>query len=73
MALEAVAKFTTQVGPLTVQHLGQLPAVTLSFDLAKGYSLSDVVPQIQQIAPKTELDERIGTQFQEPRRRFKVR
>ena len=63
VALEAVAKFKTQVGPLTVQHLGQLPAVTLSFDLAKGYSLSDVVPEINRLA-KEELDERIGTQFQ---------
>lgn len=63
VALDAVASFKTQVGPLTVQHLGQLPAVTLSFDLAKGYSLSDVVPEIQRLA-KTELDERIGTQFQ---------
>ncbi|PTY00272.1 acriflavine resistance protein B [Spartobacteria bacterium LR76] len=63
VALSSVAQFKTQVGPLTVQHLGQLPAVTLSFDLAKGYSLSDVVPRIQQLA-KAELDERIGTQFQ---------
>jgi len=63
VALSAVAKFKTQVGPLTVQHLGQLPAVTISFDLAKGYSLSNVVPRIQQLA-KAELDERIGTQFQ---------
>ncbi len=63
VALSSVAQFTTQVGPLTVQHLGQLPAVTISFDLAKGYSLSDVVPRIQQLA-KTELDESIGTQFQ---------
>ena len=63
VSLDAVAKFKTQVGPLTVQHLGQLPAVTLSFDLAKGTSLGDVVPVIQRIA-RDELDERIGSQFQ---------
>ena len=63
VALDAVAKYKTQVGPLTVQHLGQLPAVTLSFDLARGTSLSDVVPLIQRIA-RDELDEQIGSQFQ---------
>ncbi len=61
--LSTVASFTSQVGPLTVQHLGQLPAVTLSFDLARGTSLSDVVPAIERIA-KAELDEQVTTQFQ---------
>lgn len=63
IALDAIAKFKTQVGPLTVQHLGQLPAVTLSFDLAQGYSLSDVVPVIQRLASE-QLDAQISTQFQ---------
>jgi HAE1 family hydrophobic/amphiphilic exporter-1 len=61
--LSAVAQFKSQVGPLTVQHLGQLPAVTLSFDLAKGTSLSDVVPVIERAA-RAELGEQISTQFQ---------
>lgn len=63
VALDAVAQFKTQVGPLTVQHLGQMPAVTLSFDLAKGASLGDVVPRIEALA-RAELDERVGSQFQ---------
>jgi len=61
--LSAVATFKDQVGPLTVQHLGQLPAVTVSFDLAKGYSLSDVVPAIEQAA-REYIDPQISTQFQ---------
>ena len=61
--LSAVAQFKSQVGPLTVQHLGQLPAVTLSFDLAKGTSLSDVVPVIEREA-KAGLDQEVSTQFQ---------
>ena len=61
--LSAVAQFNSQVGPLTVQHLGQLPAVTLSFDLAKGTSLGNVVPVIERAA-KAELGEQITTQFQ---------
>ena len=61
--LSTVAQFKSQVGPLTVQHLGQLPAVTLSFDLAPGTSLSDVVPVIERIAA-AELGEQVSTQFQ---------
>lgn len=63
VALDAVAKFHPQVGPLTVQHLGQLPAVTLSFDLTRGTSLSEVVPAIQRLADEN-LDAQISTQFQ---------
>lgn len=63
VALSAVANFKTQVGPQTVQHLGQLPAVTLSFDLAKGYALSEVVPAIEKIA-RENLGESISSQFQ---------
>ena len=63
VALDAVATVEQQVGPLTVQHLGQLPAVTLSFDLARGVSLGEVVPEIQRAADE-ELDSSISTQFQ---------
>jgi len=61
--LSVVAVFKSQVGPLTVQHLGQLPAVTLSFDLAKGAALGDVVPEIEKLA-RNELGPEISTQFQ---------
>jgi HAE1 family hydrophobic/amphiphilic exporter-1 len=63
VALDAVASITQQVGPLSVQHLGQLPAVTLSFDLAPGWSLGQVLPAIQQLAG-SQLDASISTQFQ---------
>ncbi len=63
VALNTVATITPQTGPLTVQHLGQLPAVTLSFDLGPGISLSQIVPQIQGIAAEN-LDPQISTQFQ---------
>lgn len=63
VALDAVAQFRPRVGPLSVQHLGQLPAVTLSFNLARGVSLSDVVPHIEEIA-RRDLSERTSFQFQ---------
>jgi len=45
--LSAVAKLSYGVGPLTVSHLGQLPAVTFSFDLKPGISLSQAIDTIR--------------------------
>jgi HAE1 family hydrophobic/amphiphilic exporter-1 len=46
--LNAVAKFKFGVGPLQVAHLGQLTAVTFSFDLRPGVALSQAITQVQQ-------------------------
>ncbi len=61
--LSAVTKVGTNTGPLTITHLGQLPAVTLSFNLAAGVSLGDAIPKIEE-AVKPELPESISTGFQ---------
>jgi hydrophobe/amphiphile efflux-1 (HAE1) family protein len=45
--LSAIAKFTTKIEPLTVNHQGQFPSVTLSFNVTPGYSLGQAVEQIQ--------------------------
>jgi len=45
--LSAVAKFTLGNGPVTVNHEGQLPAVTISFDLAPGVSLGSAVTTVK--------------------------
>jgi multidrug efflux pump subunit AcrB len=45
--LSAVAHFTPKVEPLSVNHEGQFPAVTLSFNLAPGVSLGQAVDRIQ--------------------------
>ena len=44
--LSAVAKFTYSVGPVTVNHSGQLPSVTISFNLAPTASLGTAVDAI---------------------------
>jgi len=44
--LSAVASFVREPQALTVNHQGQLPAVTVSFNLARGVSLSDAVASI---------------------------
>jgi HAE1 family hydrophobic/amphiphilic exporter-1 len=61
--LAAVSKFTTGVGPLTVNHTGQLPSVTLSFNLAPGVALGQAVTQVQDLA-KSMLPISINTSFQ---------
>ena len=48
--LNALAKVSTNVGPLTVNHQGQLPAVTLSFSLRPGVSLGEAVSAVQAVA-----------------------
>ena len=58
----AVARLTPALGPLTVNHAGQMPAVTLSFDVKPGNGLSDAVSQIQ-AAARTTLTSDISTAF----------
>ena len=44
--LNSVARLTRSVGPLSISHLGQLPAVTISFNLAPGVALGDAIKQV---------------------------
>src|SRR6202040_184950 len=48
--LNAVAKLSPTLGPLSVNHLGQLPAVTISFNLKAGTSIGDAVAEINNLA-----------------------
>src|SRR5204862_1862619 len=43
--LSSVARLRPTLGPLTITHLGQLPAVTISFNLKPGVSLSEAVAE----------------------------
>jgi HAE1 family hydrophobic/amphiphilic exporter-1 len=45
--LTALAEVSQDVGPLTVNHSGQLPSVTLSFDLAPGVSIGQAVTAVE--------------------------
>jgi multidrug efflux pump subunit AcrB len=62
--LSAVVKLTPGVMPLTVNHQGQLPAVTISFNLAKGYALSDAVASIDRVQKKLALPDTLAGSFQ---------
>jgi HAE1 family hydrophobic/amphiphilic exporter-1 len=48
--LESVARARPTVGPLTVTHMGQVPAVTISFNLAANTSLSEATAAIERLA-----------------------
>jgi len=60
--LTSVASASNDVGPLSVNHSGQLPSVTLSFNLPPGVSLGDAVNEVQKAARQT-LPSTISTGF----------
>jgi len=61
--LDTLAKTTQVVGPQTVNHHGQLPAVTISFGLAPGASLGSTLTRVREVADRT-LPETVSGQFQ---------
>jgi len=61
--LDAVAKLVPTVGPLQINHQGQQPAVTISFNLAPNYSLGYAVDQITAIEQSSNLPATIATGF----------
>jgi HAE1 family hydrophobic/amphiphilic exporter-1 len=61
--LKGLASLETGVGPLSVSHYGQFPAVTLSFNLQPGVSLGQAVESIQDAA-RNSLPAGVTTIFQ---------
>ncbi|MGQ9496125.1 MAG: efflux RND transporter permease subunit [Thermoanaerobaculaceae bacterium] len=61
--LESVARIRQEVGPLSVNHWGQLAAVTVSFNPAPGVALSYALAAVQQTARET-LPSHVTTAFQ---------
>jgi HAE1 family hydrophobic/amphiphilic exporter-1 len=61
--LDTLANFVTETGPQTINHYGQLPAATISFNLKPGAALGEVVDQVQALATN-QLPDTISTQFQ---------
>jgi len=61
--LDTLAHVRQTVGPQTVNHYGQLNAVTISFGLARGYALGGVLTQVREVAERT-LPEAVTGQFQ---------
>jgi HAE1 family hydrophobic/amphiphilic exporter-1 len=61
--LDTLAKLHQDTGPQTINHYGQLNAVTVSFNLKPGAALGDVVSKVQELAQQT-LPSGITTDFQ---------
>ncbi len=61
--LESIAKLSFGVGPLTVSHQGQLPSVTLSFDLRPGVSLSQAIAMVEAAVRELRVPETLTGEF----------
>ena len=61
--LDTLARVVSETGPQTINHYGQLPAATISFNLKPGASLGEVVTNIQNTADRV-LPDTVSTQFQ---------
>ncbi len=64
VSLAAVTKVGEGVAPLSVNHIGQLPAVTFQFNLKPGVSLSDATKQIDEASRQIGLPESMGFTYQ---------
>ena len=61
--LSSVASFTRSVGPTAVNHQGQIPAVTLSFNLAPDVFLGDATKKIEEYTKEIGLPPSIITSY----------
>jgi HAE1 family hydrophobic/amphiphilic exporter-1 len=61
--LKTIATITQDLGPLSINHTGQAPSVTLSFNLNPEFPLSKAISQVENLARKT-LPATISTSFQ---------
>jgi HAE1 family hydrophobic/amphiphilic exporter-1 len=62
--LDEVVKTHRQTGPLSINHFGQLPAVTISFNLRPGYSLGQATQQVDNTIRDLRIPQTISTAFQ---------
>ena len=62
--LSSVVRVTERPGPLAIHHLGQFPAATVSFNLARGYSLGEAVRAIEEAEREIGMPLSVRTGFQ---------
>ncbi|KAF5407372.1 MAG: Multidrug resistance protein MdtC [Candidatus Udaeobacter sp.] len=61
--LSAIANYQPTTAPIAVNHQGQFPSVTISFNLARGMALSDAVRAIQQIQQRVRMPSTVHGSF----------
>jgi multidrug efflux pump len=62
--LDSIARISTGTAPLSITHIGQFPAATISFNLARGASLGEGVDAIQEVERQIGLPPSVQTEFQ---------
>jgi HAE1 family hydrophobic/amphiphilic exporter-1 len=62
--LSSVARIGRGVSPLTIAHQGQLPAVTISFNLRPGVSLSQAIEQVNKVVADLRIPPTVIGSFQ---------
>jgi multidrug efflux pump len=62
--LAALVKVTTRTAPLSIDHLGQFPSTTVSFNLAQGAALGDAVDAIRKAEADISMPASVITTFQ---------
>ena len=62
--LNAVAKLSRSLGPMTISHVGQLPSVTISFNLKPGVALGTAVEQVGKLQSELQMPATINASFQ---------
>ena len=62
--LSAVTTVTQGTQPLSINHSGEVPSVTVSFDLAKGYTLSDAVTAVNRATADLAIPQTVSGNFQ---------
>jgi HAE1 family hydrophobic/amphiphilic exporter-1 len=68
--LESVVRMSRSVGPLSVNHFGQLPAVTISFNLAPGFSLGQAADRVNEAIRDLRIPPTVSATFQGTVREF---
>jgi hydrophobe/amphiphile efflux-1 (HAE1) family protein len=64
LPLSSFAHFAPKVEPLSINHQGQFPAVTLSFNLAPGYAIGQAVDKIQALQAQLHMPATVDGSFQ---------
>jgi HAE1 family hydrophobic/amphiphilic exporter-1 len=62
--LAAVASISEGIGPVTINHQGQLPSVTISFNLQPGFSLGTAIDEIKQLEHDVNLPVSVSSSYQ---------
>src|SRR5579872_3103291 len=62
--LDSVVDVKRTVGPLNINHFGQLPAVTVSFNLQPGFSLGEAAQRVTDVVQELRMPSTISVKFQ---------